>query len=155
MLRACGVYLETAETFQEPLKPSCSTCCLSEWVWCGINFYVTSANTELYGGAESAFRAVLQVICCSKSAGRICRAAILLDLVYRFDSCALWYFLCKLLSPLVLLQIPATRNMQRQHWSMVGCSDPLSHITQHVHASVSLSFSSSLLLLWKGKEAGV
>lgn len=37
---------------------------------------------------------------------------------------------------------------------MVGCSDPLSRIAQHVHASLSLSFSSFLLLFWMGRTQG-
>ena len=127
MLGAFGVYLERAETFRKPFKTSCSTRCLSEWIrWC-VNFYFVLANMVVREGRESAFWAVVQVISCfSTSAGGICRAAIpnsarlcsSVDLVHRFDSCyerTELYFLFKLFSPLVLLQTPATRNMQRQH----------------------------------------
>lgn len=155
MLRAFGVYLERAETFRKALKTFCSTRCLSEWIrWC-TNFYFVLANMVLCEGRDFAFWAVVQVISCfSTSVGGICGAAIpnsahlcsSVDLVHRFDSCyvrTVLYFLFKLFSLLVLLQTPATRNMQRQQWSMVGCSDP----SKLYHSACSCSSFTLLFFL--------
>lgn len=110
-------------------------------------------------------RAVLQlVLCFSTLVFGIARVAITNHRLVQLSWCsssliaAMWglfsisYLNCSLL---VLLQTPATGNIQKQHWIMVGCYDPFSLITQYICAPLSFLFSFSLLLPCISRSEGI